>query len=195
MARKKAFDEMFLNATVMTAADVGIEFLRTKQVAELAGFSEATLFRAFETKEDLLCSTFLWIDRELMQILNMIGEARGEDGCVPPNALQTVWERLCGHLFSRRERAKYWIRFRYSSLYTDEIKEKREQCNSDVREALSKTFGGLTAEQTEMLLQYVLEMTVFLAEKSDCEQVSELQQTQSCIWAAASAAAKEMRPA
>lgn len=195
MATKKAFDETFLNGVIQVAATVGIENLRTKQVADYTGFSEATLFRAFETKELLLCSAFLRVDNEISHVLSDLVELRGKDDAASKRLLSKVWDRLFGFLSEKKEQTLFWMRFRYSSLYTDDVREKREAFNgglSPVYDALSEHYTGLTSEQLSFLLQTVVETTACLAEKNANGKAEELDGVSDFVWATASAAARRI---
>ena len=54
VAYRRASDEIFIEGTIKTVAAIGIENMRTKHVADYAGFTEATMFRRFPSKEILL---------------------------------------------------------------------------------------------------------------------------------------------
>lgn len=58
MAYRKSTDESFIEGAIKTVAEIGIENTRTKQVADYAGFTEATMYRRFPSKELLLREAF-----------------------------------------------------------------------------------------------------------------------------------------
>lgn len=61
MAYRRSSDEIFIEGTIKIVAAIGIENIRTKQVADYAGFTEQTMYRRFSSKEILLRETFLYI--------------------------------------------------------------------------------------------------------------------------------------
>lgn len=69
MAYRRASDEIFIEGTIKTVAEIGIENMRTKHVADYAGFTEATMYRLFPTKTILLRDAFLSVDKKISDIL------------------------------------------------------------------------------------------------------------------------------
>lgn len=68
----------FIDATIKIVAQVGLENLRTKQIAAESGMSEATMYTHFGSKEEILNATFLTLDRRFRILFR-----------------KTKWYRLC----------------------------------------------------------------------------------------------------
>ena len=195
MAYKRAMDEMFIEGAIRTVAAVGIENTRTKDVAEYTGFSEATLFRRFGTKEGLLKSTFLSIDKEISDILMESAYIRDPDDTPFELALYAIWRRVYHYLLEHRDETIFLIRYRYSSLYTDEVRSQREAYNGGFEKAYAvfeQHFGSFKHTYRGFLINYIFELTLCFAEKIITGKVENIPEVERSVWAAITAALKVM---
>lgn len=194
MAVKRSSKQAFIDATIKCVAEGGLENLRTKQVAESAGFSEATLFKTFESKEALLEEAFLYVDKSLSDMMTQSVYFKSED--VPFElALYTTWRKVYRRLLDRKEETIFLIRFRYSSLYTLGLRGRREAYNGGFDEVNKSLSGFMDVENSPydgFLVSYIFEMTLCFAEKIVSGKIADTEQTEYRLWAAINAAAKEL---
>ena len=193
MAYKRASDEMFMEGTVQTVAKIGIENMRTKHAADYAGFSEATMFRRFPTKEILLRDTFLYIDRRISDIFTQSAFLRNPGNVPLELGLYSTWRKVYRYLVEHREETIYFIRYRYSSLYTDEVWDTRQTYNGGLEracETIEKYYGIEGSAYRGFLVNYIFEMTLGFAEKVITGKIEDNQDTEDIAWLAISGAAK-----
>lgn len=190
---KKGPDKLFIEGAIHVVAQFGIENARTKQMAEWAGFSEATLFRAFGTKKEILSSAFLYVDKRLSDILSKskLDPDQSEESF--ELSLYGIWHKVYRHLIENREETIFLIRYRYSSLYTEEVRSRREAYNGGFDKAYAvfeKRFGKFGDSYEGFLVNYIFEMTLCFAEKVITGRVKDNEETEYRIWSAVSTAAK-----
>ena len=193
MGNKKAYDEMFIAGTIQTVSEIGIENMRTKHAADYAGFSEATLFRHFPSKEILLRDTFLYIDRQVSDILTQSAFLRNPGNVPLELGFYATWRKVYRYLVEHREETIYLIRYRYSSLYTDEVRNMRQANNGGLNgayDAIEKYFGNEMKAYREFLVNYIFEMTLGFAERVITGKIEDNQDTEDIAWLAISGAAK-----
>ena len=195
MAHKRAFDEMFIEGAVQTVARIGIENMRTKHVADYAGFSEATMFRRFPTKEILLRDTFLYIDRYISDILMQSAFIRNPDSIPLELGFYAAWHRIYRYLVDHGEETIFLIRYRYSSLYTDEVRGMRQAYNGGldrIYEAFEKNYGVKNNTYRSFLPAYIFEMTLGCAEKIITGKIEDTQEAEDLAWLAVSGAVESL---
>lgn len=189
----KATKELFLEKTIQAVAQVGMENLRTKMVADFAGFSEATMFRFFPDKDSMLCETFLEVDRRVSEVF--LNDFDGDEFAHRPagEILHDNWLRMYSYLISHKEETLYLIRFRYSALYTDRIRARRMAYNGAFEkpyECLLKV--GVLGKETYrgFLINYLFEMTLCFAEKIVSGRLANSPEMEEQMWKAIYAASE-----
>lgn len=195
MAIKKSSDAKFVEGAIRITAEVGIENLRTKQVADYAGFSEATLFRAFPSKENLLRHAFLHVDKEISDILISNSYLFNSEEMSFDQAVFTVWRKIYRRLIEEKEETLFLIRYRYSSLYNDDVRANRQAYNGSFEGAydiIEQNMGSMTNSYRGFLLNYIFEMTLCFAEKIVTGRIQDAPDTERVIWAAISSAVREV---
>ena len=191
MAYKKASNLNFIEGTIHTVAEIGIENMRTKHVAEYAEYSEATMYRMFPTKEILLRDTFLYIDRQISQLVTGSPFMRSPGRVSYDAGMYAVWRRVYRYLLEHREETIFLIRYRYSSLYTDEVRRMRQVYNGgfdSVNAVFEKKYGKTACTYSEFMLNYIFEMTLSFAEKVINGSIKDTPDTEDTVWLAVSSA-------
>lgn len=187
MATKKASDEIFLEGAIRTTAAVGIENTRTKDIAEYAGFSEATLFRRFATKEALLQSAFLGIDAKISGLILESDFTAAAEQMPFELAVYGVWHRVYRYLVDNRAETVFLIRYRYSSLYTEEVRMQRQAYNGSfekIYRIFEKQYGSSHYLHRGFLVNYIFELTLCLAEKIVSGRLEDTPVMERSAWAA-----------
>ena len=182
---KKALDRHFIDGAIHTVARVGIENTRTKQIAEYAGFSEATLFRCFDTKEDLLNATFLEVDRKLFEMMTKNTSKVCQDSEEFEKKVRDDWHALYRHLIDNGDETLFIIRYRYSSLYTEKVRLERKSYTEDFDVASNeyqKHFGVPPIVSTAYIINVMFSMTVNFAEKVISGCLEDTVETEENFW-------------
>ncbi len=164
----KATKELFLEKTIEVVARVGMENLRTKMVADAAGFSEATMFRFFRDKDEMLCETFLEVDRRVSEVFLACFKPEKFENTTCKEALFEIWKKIFSYLLENPNETLYLIRFRYSALYSSEIRSKRKAYDGSLNKAyeyLTDLNAAGVGTYQGFLTNYAFEMTLCFAEK------------------------------
>ena len=189
MAYKRASDNIFIEGTIRKVAEIGIENTRTKDVADYAGFSEATMYRRFPTKEILLRDTFLCVDKQVSSILTQSAYIRNPGDTPFELAIYAIWHDVFRYLINHKEETIFLIRYRYSSLYTEEVRSKRQAYNGGLDKAyvlFEKQFGSSDQSYRGFLISYIFETTLCFAEKIITGKLKDNQDIEQRIWSAIS---------
>lgn len=195
MAAKKATEQVFIDAMYHVVAELGIENLRTKHVADYAGYSEATMFRFFRTKEALLQAAFLQMDKTLSDILTSSAYFKEDSDVSPDLAIYTIWRRVYRYLIDNPEQALFLIRYRYSSLYTAETRAQREAYSGAFDQAnklINDHFGMNFESYDGFLISYIFDITLCFAEKVVTGRIQDTEDTEYCVWTSIVSAASGM---
>lgn len=192
---KKAFNELFIEGAIDCVARLGIENTRTKMIADYTGFSEATLFRAFGTKDGILESAFLYVDKRISDILIKSDLTKATSNEEFETKLRAVWHAVYRHLIDFEKETLFLIRYRYSSLYTMEVRSKRMAYTGGFDKAnyiFEKFFGNIPASYRGFFISYIFEMTLCFAEKVITGRIEDNSLTERQAWNAVFAAVKSI---
>ena len=189
MPNKRAYEDLFIEGAIKTVAEIGIENMRTKMVADSAGFSEATMFRIFPTKEILLREAFLEIDKRVSAILTESDFVKNPDGAQSQFEFVffSLWRDVYRYLIEHREETIFLIRYRYSSLYTEEVRSMRQAYSGSFDRAvelLEARYGKGSNTYRGFLISYIFDMTLCFAEKILMGRVIDNSDTEYRIWMA-----------
>lgn len=195
MSSRRSSDKIFMDGTIKTVAEIGIENMRTKHIAEYADFTAATIFRRFSSKNILLRDTFLNIDKNVSNILTQSSFICNPDETPFEIAIYAIWRRIYRYLIDHRDETLFLIRYRYSSLYTDEVRNMRQAyCGGfdHVDAVFENHFGKLAHSYREFFMSCIFEMTLVFAEKVVTGRIEDNQQTEDFIWLAISSIVKSL---
>ena len=185
VAYRRASDEIFIKGTIKAVAELGIENMRTKHVADYAGFTEATMYRRFSSKEILLREAFLYTDKKISDILTQSSYIRKPDDTPFELAIYAIWHKVFRYLVGHKEETIFLIRYRYSSLYTEEVRSKRQAYNGGFDKAYAvfeKHLGCSDHSYRGFLINYIFEMTLCFAEKIVTDLLEDTEETERIIW-------------
>ena len=193
MAYKRASDELFIEGAIKAVAENGIENMRTKQVAGYAGFSEATMFRSFPSKEILLRDAFLYIDNQISNIVTKSAFIRNPGDTTLEHGMYAIWHKVYRYLIDNGNKTIFFIRYRCSSLYSDKVRNRRQAYNGGFDKAYAgfeKYLGSSDRSYRGFLINYIFEMTLCFAEKIIDGKLEDNEETEQGIWLAVSSAVK-----
>lgn len=185
MTSRRSSDEIFIEGTIKIVAAIGIENIRTKQVADYAGFTEQTMYRRFSSKEILLRETFLYIDKKVSSILTQSAYIRKPNDAPFELVAYAIWHKVYRYLINHREETLFLIRYRYSSLYTDEVRNMREAYNGGLDNACNvfeQNLGELGGMSWQTLIANIFELTLCYAEKIITGRLEDTKEMERSIW-------------
>lgn len=195
MAYRRASDEIFIEGTIKTVAEIGIENMRTKHVADYAGFTEATMYRLFPTKTILLRDAFLSVDKKISDILTQSSFIRNPEKTPFELGVYAVWRKVYRYLIEHSEETLFLIRYRYSSLYTEEVRNMRQANNGGFDRAYAvfeKHYGENAHSYRGFLINYIFEMTLAFAEKVITGKIEDSEAAEESVWLAVSSAVDQL---
>lgn len=151
------------------------------------------MYRLFPTKEILLRDTFLYLDKRVSSILTQSAYFRKPDNTPFELALYAILHKVFRYLIGHKEETIFLIRYRYSSLYTEEVRNKRQAYNGGFDKAYAvfeKYLGSSDRSYRGFLINYIFEMTLCFAEKIIAGKLEDNEDTEQGIWLAVSSAVK-----
>ena len=175
----------FIDSTIAMVAKVGMENLRTKQIAEAVGLSEASMFRYFGSKEEILREAFFVVDKRVSALLSgsrHIDELKTESII---DVAYKIWLDVYHYLLEHRDETLFLIRYRYSAYYTDEVRSQRQAYSGAFDYAydlLEAQFGTPDATYRGFAINYIFELTLCFAEKIVTGRVKESKDLESRLW-------------
>ena len=195
MTNRRSSDEIFIEGTIKIVAAIGIENIRTKQVADYAGFTEQTMYRRFPSKEILLRDAFLCVDKRISAILTQSAFIRNPGKTPFELGIYATWRKVYRYLIEHREETIFLIRYRYSSLYTEEVRNMRQAYNGGFDRAYAvfeEHFGKTAHSYRGFLINYIFEMTLGFAEKIITGKIEDNEITEKSVWLAVSSAVDQL---
>lgn len=100
--------------------------INTIKVSRKAKTSEANLFKLFKTKNNLLSSTFFYIDTKLGKCIDATMTKLDKESDTI-NLLKTVWMAYIDFFVKHKKYIFFYSGFRLSPLYTNELARKQEE--------------------------------------------------------------------
>ena len=110
-------------------------------------------------------------------------------------AVYAIWHKVFRYLIEHKEETIFLIRYRYSSLYTEEVRSKRQAYNGGFDKAYAvfeKHLGSSERSYRGFLINYIFEMTLCFAEKIIAGKLEDNEDTEQEIWLAVSSAVNSL---
>ena len=158
----------YIDETIEVTAERGLENVTVRRIAGKAGVSEAALYRHFAGKEDLVNESFLTIDREISQLFLNSFYSNSYSGGEFEDVLKAVWKEVFAFLLKEKSKTLFMIRYRFSSLFTDDVRDKRMVCGEEftpVCRTLAEKLGGTEDYYRNYAISYIFEVTILFSEK------------------------------
>lgn len=108
---------MIREATIDLVAENGLENFTTKKAAALIDISEGSIFNNYPNKVALLTDCLYSIDSEIDEVLKSIPLRLNAF----TSYVHDLWYAYFHFLISNGNKAKFYLQFRHSSYYTDEV--------------------------------------------------------------------------
>lgn len=174
--------EKLKRSAVKVTVESGMDLVTTQSIAKMAGCSEAMIYRFFKGKNELLTEVFLEIDSILSNFLlqnKNISVANLDEG------LKESWHNIWRWLLDHPDETLFLIRFRYSSLYTDETRNKRlghDGSFDAFNQIIDARFGSPTFSYSGFIFNYLFEITLSFAERVALGRFVDNENVEQYIW-------------
>jgi AcrR family transcriptional regulator len=175
----------YIDETIEVTAERGLENVTVRRIAGKAGVSEAALYRHFEGKDDLVNESFLTIDKEVSELFLESFYANSYTGKDFEETLRLVWNDVFSFMLKEKSKTLFLIRYRFSSLFTDEVRKKR-LINSErftpVCRALAEKLGGSEEYYRNYAISYIFEVTILFSEKILLGRLAYSKELEDSLW-------------
>lgn len=174
-----------LESAIRLVAKNGMENIRTKEIAEDVGISEGTMYKHFKSKNEILRDAFFLVDTRISSILTQSSFASSVNIENFWDMVHEIWEKIYSYLLSHEEETLFLIRFRYSALYTAELRKKRQAYNGmfdEIYKSLEKIHTLPPDIYRGFLTSYIFEITLCFAEKYVTGRIPEDDSLEDNLW-------------
>lgn len=140
--------------------------INTIKVSRKAKTSEANLFKLFKTKNNLLSSTFFYIDSKLGEHINLTVSKIDKSNDVIQSCKE-IWMAYVDFFVKYKRYIFFYSGFRLSPLYTKEISDKQEENYTlfvDLVSSLNITYEKLQLP-FNLLWSFILDTSLLLSKR------------------------------
>lgn len=162
-------DEQMVAATIKLGAKIGLESVTTMKVGMACGVAEPTVYRHFNSKENLLYQAYLQVDNVLTSIIDKLDFS---DPAKVQSSAEQVWRETFDYFITHRDETLYYIQYRHSVHYNTAMDMER-----------AGAFGTLYKKNLEaarkkdedfaIVSDFVLDNTMNFAEKVHLGQLED----------------------
>lgn len=177
--------ERLIQSAIETVAENGIEAATTAHLAKVAGCSEAMIYKCFNNKFDMMDEVFIMLDSKVSAFVVDNIHLLHENGDNLKEIAYIVWNQVMDYLLENRNEALFLIRFRYSNLYNQEIRARREAYNGSfegLEQILENRFGAPNSTYRGFLVNFAFEITLSFAEKFHTNRLEYNASARERIW-------------
>lgn len=121
MRKKTIMPDRILSEVIKSAAQNGLFYVSTAEVAASLSISEGTIFNNYKTKQDLLTACFESIDREMDAVLSKVHF----QGFSIKRNITAMLDAYMDYWISHPDNAAFYSEFRHSAYYTQEIVDRQ----------------------------------------------------------------------
>ena len=153
-------------AAMKAVRQYGLEGVRIQNVSELAEVSPGTIYRYFDSKEQLIIECFTYVDRQAAEIfehLNFDPLTMLRD---PMEAVKGLWLPYFRFWTARPDETVFYHRFRDSTFFPSYDKERKVDyfgAFMEMVQAFMRVFPNLNRINQDLLWLHVLTSTVMYA--------------------------------
>jgi AcrR family transcriptional regulator len=158
MRRKEINPNDIIEATIHLVAKNGLENLSTRKITSECNISEGSLFYHFNGKTDLLVQCLYHIDEEIDHALQQVHV----NLLSLKKSVRLLWFTYFDFLIHHRDYTQFYMQFRHSSYYTDDVIHGQDKSYSFFTELLKKVLPALNIN-TDIFWVYVIETTLNFA--------------------------------
>ncbi len=180
-------DRLIKSAIELTAG-YGIENVTVRRIAEMLDYSEATLYRHFGSRDELLVEALMTVDARISARFLESPWLRDESLDVM-ECIHHIWRDVYRYLIDNPSETMFILRFRYSSLYTEEVRARRKSYDGSFEEPMrllgragSAGGAGKLISYKGFLPNYIFELTLCFAEKVIAGRVPDTPEAEEKLW-------------
>lgn len=177
-----------IDATMRVVAENGLLAFSMKKVTNLAGVSEALIYKHFETKEKLLYLCFETVHRQIAALFDKME--------IPPlqapqeiyEAVRAMWMTYFSFLVQNSYRTIYYFEYR-DSRYIRQIMEADQQVKDTYFQGFVKVFMAFNAQfhiydktSPDHLWTYILDVTGIFAKRVIRGELPDTEESRENIW-------------
>lgn len=149
---------MIKEAAIACVATYGLENTTTKKVATSIGISEGTIFNYFSSKKQLLSECLYYVDAQIDAALKTVPF----HGLNISKAVRDLWFSYFHYMLDNSTYAKFYLRYRQSSYYDEEVMLGQHQSFSFFG-AFAKKNVHFFRFQHDFYWLYIIETTLTFA--------------------------------
>lgn len=153
-------------AAIKAVRQHGLEGVRIQNVSELASISPGTIYRYFDSKEQLLIECFTYVDKQAAAIFEQIPFDPLSMLSDPIGAVKALWLPYFHFWTARPDETIFYHRFRDSAAFPAYDKTRKTEYFSSFVEmvrAFMNAFPDLRTINQDLLWLHVLTSTVMYA--------------------------------
>ena len=108
-----------ISATIKAVRQYGLEGMRIQTVSDLAGVSPGALYRHFESKEQLLVDSFIYVDKQAAAIFDHLAFTFSPLTMLtdPVGAVKKLWQPYFRFWVAHPDETVFYHRFRDSTFF------------------------------------------------------------------------------
>lgn len=144
----------------------GLEGVRIKNIAELANLTPGAIYRYFESKEDLMRTCFVTVDRQVAALFDQIQLDLQMLDSHPVEQVRALWHPYFRFWIAHPDETVFYHRFRDSASFPkyDRLRDVRHfDTFIQMVENFRQAYPGLNRLNTSILSLHMLTSTVLCA--------------------------------
>lgn len=156
-----------MQCVVKAVAVLGFENASMKTIAKNAGISPSTIYCHFDSKESMFEATFMYLAKELCEFYSKDHASLADTD--QRTSVRRLWDRCLNFFFLKWEECLFFVRYRHSAYYTEEIQNRVLAFESGYRghsEDIAMIFGFEAKNGcASIIMRYFVETTLLYAEQ------------------------------
>lgn len=174
-----------MRAMIELTAKNGLENVGIRDLASSLNLSVAAMYRHFESRDDLASQTFLQLDKKLTDFALEASVFTDPDAEFTEEDLREIWSDMFHYLLDNKEETLFVLRYRYSGLYTPEVRAQRVVYSGACDQAIKKmltVYGKETELYPGFLINEFFELTLSFAEKVHAGKLTYSTELEDRLW-------------
>lgn len=106
-----------ISATIKAVRQYGLEGMRIQNISDLAGVSPGALYRHFESKEQLLVESFIYVDKQAAALFEHLALNPLTMLTDPMGAVKKLWQPYFRFWVAHPDETVFYHRFRDSTFF------------------------------------------------------------------------------
>ncbi len=153
-------------ATFKAVRKYGLDGVRIQNISQFAGLSPGALYRYFESKDELMVESFIYVDKQVASIFDGVEIEPQFISADPVEAVRALWLPYFRFWTARPDETVFYHRFRDSELFP-EYNKRRDVSHFrtfvSTVDDFKRAFPALRRLNQDLLWHHVLTATVMYA--------------------------------